>query len=83
MLVPIRRLKVLNNFAFIPNMIASSNDINAHVEQVFRQRRSDSKTRGGVLAISNHQVNRVLPHQFCKVLLDDGATWPAENVANE
>ena len=64
-------------------MIAGGDDIDAKLEEFFRDLRRDAEAAGRVLAVGDRQVDAILFLQLGKPLMNDGATGPGEDVAYE
>jgi len=83
MRIAIRHLEVLDNLAFVPDVIAGRHHFDAEIEQFFRQRRRNAESSRGVFAVGNHQIDRVLLPQLRQTLLDDVPPRASENVTNK
>jgi hypothetical protein len=83
MRVPVGSLEEIDNLALVPDMVASSKNVNSHLEEVFSQRRREAETRGCVLPISEHEINGMLFYERWKTIFDYGSSWSAENVTNK
>src|SRR5208337_4618657 len=64
-------------------MVAGGDDVDAQLEQFFRDLRSDAKTSGGILTVGDGEVHAVLLLQLGQAFMHDGASRAAENVTNE
>ena len=60
-LISVGGVQVIDNLAFVPDVIAGGDDINAEFEQLFGNLRSNAEATCGVLAVSDGQFNAVLP----------------------
>ena len=83
MRIAVRHLEVLDDFAFVPDVIAGGHDVDAEIEKLFGQGRSDSEASGGIFAIGDDQVWSVLLTQFGEAIFYDRASWAAKNVTDE
>ncbi len=83
MSVAIRHLEEVDNFPFVPDVIAGGDDIDDEFEELFRERRGDAKAGGRVFAVGDDEVDGVMLHQEGKLFLDDGAARPSKNVADK
>ena len=83
MRITIHGFEVVNDFAFVPDMVAGGEDVNAEIEQIFGQRGGDSKPRGRIFAVGEHQINAMLAHQILQAIADDCASGASENVSDE
>ena len=82
-LVPVCHLEIVDDFSLVPDVIARDDYVNAEFKQVFRHRPSNAKPTGGVLPVSNHQVDGVIFHQARQTIFDDVASRPPKNVADK
>jgi hypothetical protein len=64
-------------------VIAGGDDVNAQLEQLFRERRSDAKSGSGIFPVGDDQINGVVAHEFWQAILDDRPSRPPEDVADE
>jgi len=76
-------LKVIENFALIPDMVAGGDDIDIQLEQFLGQRWSNSETGGRVLSVGDDEIDGVVANDAGKPIVDDGSSRPSENVADE
>jgi hypothetical protein len=81
--VAVRHLEVFDDLAFIPDMIAGGHHIDAKIEKFLGERRSDSKSRCGILAIGDYQIDRVLLAKLGQAILNNVPPRAAKNVSNE
>src|SRR5438105_4074446 len=81
--VAIHRFEILHDFAFVPDVVAGGEDINAEIEQIFRQRGRDSETGGGVLAVGENQINAVVAHNSLQSVANNRPSGTAKNVTNK
>src|ERR1017187_3775851 len=82
MLVAVGRFEVLHDLPLIPNVISSGDDVNAKLEEILGQRRSDAESGSGVFSVGNDEINGVLAHQPRQTIFDDCPSWPSENVTD-
>jgi hypothetical protein len=81
--IAIGHLKVLDDLAFVPDVIAGSHHVDAEIEKLFRQRRRDSETGRGIFAVGDHEVDCVLLAQFRQAIFYDRAPGPAKDIADK
>src|SRR6185312_12417279 len=62
-LVAVSALKVVDDFALVPDVIAGGDDIDTQVEQILRQGSGDAEAAGGVFTIGNDQIDGAVLHQ--------------------
>ncbi len=74
---------VLKDLLAIPAMVAARDDLDAQVEKLFGDFRSDAKAGSGVFAIGNHQINLAVLDQVDKAFLNNLTPGKADNVADE
>ena len=82
-LVAVGGLKVVDDLALVPDVVAGGDDIDAQIEQVFRQRAGDAEAAGGVFSVRDHQIDGAVFHQAGQTVFDDVASGASENVADE
>src|SRR5262249_17190634 len=81
--VAIYRGEIIDDFALVPDVVAGGEDVDAEIEQIFCQRRSNSETGGGVLSVGEDKVNAVLANDSLQLVTDDGPAGPPEDIADE
>jgi hypothetical protein len=64
-------------------VIAGGDDVDAEFEKFLGDLRSDTEAAGGVLAVGDGEIDRVLLPQLGQALVHDGPAWPAKNVSDE
>jgi hypothetical protein len=83
MRVAIGHLKIFDDLAFIPDVIAGGHDIDAEIEEFFGERGSDSEASGGVFAVSDDEIDGVLAPEFGQAIFYDRSSGTAENVTDK
>jgi len=83
MRVPIRHLKIVDDFTFVPDVIACGHHIDPKVKELFGQSRSDAEAGGCVLAVRDNEVDGMLFDDLRQAFFDDGSPRPSKNVADE
>ena len=81
--VSLDHLEIINNLAFIPDVIPGRDHIDIQFEQFLRECWCDTETRRRILAVGDDQINAMLAHNLRQTVLDDGPSRPTEDVANE
>src|ERR1019366_3604161 len=82
-LISIGGVHVIDDLAFVPDVVAGGDDVNAEFEQLFGNLWSDAEATSRVLAVGNGEFNIVLPLQFRQTLVNDSAPGASENVTDE
>src|SRR5437773_11903780 len=70
-------------FFFVPDMVARGEDIDAPIEEFICDFGSHSKTRRGVLAIQDREIDLILLLQLLQILMNDGSTGFSNRVADK
>ena len=83
MRVAVRHLEVVDDFAFVPDVISGGHDIDAQIEKLFRQRRSDSESSRGIFAVGDDQIQGVLLAQFGEAIFYDRPPRASKNVTDK
>src|SRR5580704_1448217 len=83
MTVALGHLKVIEDFALVPDVVAGGDHVDVQLEQLLRERGRDAETSRRVLPVGNDQVDGVIADNARQPVLDDSPSWPPENVANE
>ena len=83
MRIPVGGVEVIDDLALIPDMVAGRENVNAHLEKIFGQRRGDAETGGCVLSVGKHEINSVLFYESRQAILDDGSSRSAKNVTDK
>src|SRR5947209_9707105 len=81
--ISIRRIKVIQNLALIPDVISRGEHMAAEVKQLLGNSRGNSEAAGRVLSIGNDQIHLIRLYKMRKMIAHDLAPWAAEDVANE
>jgi hypothetical protein len=81
--VAVGHLKVVQNLALVPDVIARSEYVDAEFEKFFRDLTGDTEAGRGVLSVGNDQIDRMSSHQRSKFLLNDVSPGPSKNVPNK
>ena len=81
--IAVGRLKVVDDLALVPDVVAGGDDINAEIEQVFRERTGDTEATGRILPVGDDEINGAVFHQARQAVFDDVASGTSENVAYE
>ena len=71
MLVAVGRLKVVNNLAFVPDVVAGGHHVDAEIEEFFGERRRDAEAGRGVFAVGDYQIDGVLLNQRRQAVFRD------------
>jgi hypothetical protein len=64
-------------------MIAGSEDVGAHVEELVGDAGGEAEPAGGVFSIDDHEVDRAAGDDVAEVLADDAAARAAEDIADK
>jgi len=83
MRVAVRHLKVFNNLALVPDVIAGSHHIDAQIEKLFRQRGRNPKSRRGIFAVGNDEISRMRTNKFRQTFFHNRPPGTPKNVANK
>jgi hypothetical protein len=81
--VAVRHLEVVDDLAFVPDMISSGHHVDAQIEKLFRQRRRDSEASRGIFAVGDDQIHGVLLAQIRQAIFYDRPPGAAKNVADK
>src|SRR5277367_2136664 len=73
----------IENFTFVPTMVATGDDVDAKAEQLFHNTRGNAEAGGGVFAIGDDQVDLAVFHKVGEAFLNDFAARGTDNVADE
>src|SRR5208282_441741 len=76
-------LKVVDDFALVPDVVAGGDDVDIQLKQFFGERRRNAETGGRILAVGNDQVDGLIADNAGQPVFDDGAARTSENVADE
>lgn len=74
------RLHIFDDFALVPHVVASGEDVGAVIEKLVRNARREAKPAGRIFSIDHHQVNRPLLYERCKMFADNTPPRLAKNV---
>ena len=74
---------VLEDFLFVPNVVAGGDDMGTEVEEFFGDGGRDAEAAGGVFAVDDEEVDFVGFDEVGKVFANDVAAGGAEDVADE
>ena len=83
MRIAVGHLKVFDDLALVPDVIAGGHHVNPEIEELFRQRWSDAEPRGRVFTIGDDKVDGVLLYQIAQALSYDRSSRTAKNVADK
>src|SRR5581483_10723156 len=81
--IPVCHTEVVQNLALVPDMIASSYDLDAQFKQLLHQRGSDAKAGCRIFTVRDYQVDVVGFDELVQVFLDHGPARPSKDVADE
>src|SRR5579862_2234013 len=70
-LVAVGTLKIIDDLALVPDVVAGGDDIDAQFEQVFRQRTGNAETAGRVFSISDDEIDGAVFNQPGQTIFDD------------
>ena len=59
MRITVGHLEVFDDLAFVPDVISGRHNVNAQIEKLLRQRRRDSETSRGILAVGDDEIDGV------------------------
>ena len=84
-IVAVRRhgLHIFDNLAFVPDMVAGSEDVGALVEELVGDPRRYAKAAGRILSVDHHQVDLPLFDQGCEVLAYDAPSGVAKDITDK
>src|SRR5579862_7740494 len=77
------QLKVVNDFALVPDVVPGGDYVNVEFKKLFRQRWSNSKTSGGILPIRDDQIDLVIANNPRQPIFNNIPPWSPEDIANE
>jgi hypothetical protein len=60
--ISIGGVKKIYDLPLIPDMVAGSKNVNAHVKEIFGQLRSDSEPSRRVFSVRKHEIDSVFFH---------------------
>ena len=83
MLVSVGALKVFDELALIPDVIAGGDDVYVEFEEFVDDLRSDAESGGGVFAIDDEQIGPFSGDQVFKAFFNNSAAGTAKNVSDE
>jgi hypothetical protein len=81
--IAVGHLKIVDDLAFVPNVISRGHRVDAEIEKLFRQGRRDSEASRGIFAVGDDEIDGVLFPQFGQAIFYDRASSAPKNVANE
>jgi hypothetical protein len=76
-------LEVINDFFFVPDMIAGGEDVGTHVKELVGNGGSEAESARGVFGIDDDEVNGMAGDDVAEVLANDAAARAAEYVTDE
>src|SRR3954447_17227996 len=76
-------LEVIDDLAFVPDVVACGNDIDIKFEQLLSQGRRNPKPRRGVFSIGDNQIDAALAYDAGQAVFDYGSPGPPKDVADE
>ena len=81
--VALNHLKVIDDFALIPDVIAGCDHVDVQLEEFFRQRRSNAEASRRIFAVRNDQIDGVIADDSGQPVFDDISSRASENVADK
>jgi hypothetical protein len=81
--VAVGHLEVFDDFAFIPDVVASGHHVDAEIEKLFGQRGRNAEAGRRIFAVGDYQIYRVLLAQFREAIFHDRAAGTAKNVSDK
>ena len=76
-------VEVVDDFFFVPDVVAGGEDVGAEVEELVGDRRGEAESAGGVFSVDDDEVDGAALDDVADVLAHDAATGAAEDVADE
>jgi hypothetical protein len=64
-------------------MVSGGDDVDAEIKKLLRELGRDAETRGGVFAVRDDEVDRVIFYQRRQLFLHYGSARPPKDVADE
>jgi hypothetical protein len=58
--VAVRHLEVLDDLAFVPDVVSGGHHVDAQIEKLFRQRWGDAKASRGIFAVGDNEIHCIL-----------------------
>ena len=74
-------LHVLDDFALIPYMISSGEDMSAQVEEIFGDDGRDTEASGRIFSIDDEKVDVAFSHHMRQMFAHDTPAGTAEDIA--
>ena len=83
MRISVGRLKIVNDLALVPDVIAGGKDLDTHLEEFFRKGGRYAEAGGSILAVCDDQVDAVLLDKSRQPVLDDSSSRPPKDVTDK
>ena len=77
------KVKVVDDLAFVPDVIAGGNDIDVEFEQFLGEGGRDAESGGGVFPVRDDQVDVSVANDSGQPVFDNGSAGTPKNVADE
>src|ERR1700678_1786638 len=74
---------VFEDLAFVPDVVASRDDVGAEVEEFFRDGWRDAEASGGVFAVDDEEIDGVGFKDVGQMFVDDVAAGGAKDIADK
>jgi hypothetical protein len=81
--IALDHLKVVDDLAFVPDVISSCNHVDVEFEKFLSQRRSNAEARRRVLSIRDDELNGVIADNPGQPVFDNIPSRPPKNVADK
>ncbi len=74
---------VVEDLLAVPAVVPPGQDVDAALQQSFRDARSNAKTGSGVFAVGDDQIDLAMLHKVGQAVVDDLASGRANNISDE
>ena len=75
--------EILQNLLAVPTVISAGEHIDAILQKLVRYARRDAKSRRGILAVGNHQIDLALRHDVRQPVANDQPPRRSHNVSDK
>ena len=82
-MIAVSHLEVVHDFAFVPDVVAGSQNVDAQLKQFFSQLAGNAETSRRIFAVGDDQIDSVIFDQIREAFFDDSPPRAAEDVTNE
>src|ERR1700683_4297081 len=81
--IAFHHLKIIDDLALVPDVVAGSDYIDIQLEEFFGERGRYAEAGGGVFAVGDDEIDEVIAHDSRQAIFHNDSSGPSKDVTNK